>query len=78
MCSLKSRGSAGIFDTVAVTTRGGPVNATRVIQYYIFDRAFTRYDFGYASAISVVLFLILACVAFAQFRMLRGDKSDLA
>jgi multiple sugar transport system permease protein len=71
-------GSWQIFDTVAVTTKGGPVNATRVIQYYIFDRAFTRYDFGYASAISVVLFLILACVAFAQFRMLRGDKSDLA
>ena len=57
---------------------GGPVNATRVIQYYIFDRAFTRYDFGYASALSVVLFLLLAGVAFAQLRLLRGDDSDLA
>jgi multiple sugar transport system permease protein len=70
-------GSWQIFDTVAVTTKGGPVNATRVIQYYIFDRAFTRYDFGYASAISVVLFLILAAVAYAQFRLMRGDDSDL-
>jgi len=70
-------GSWQIFDTVAVTTKGGPVNATRVIQYYIFDRAFTRYDFGYASALSVILFLILAGVAFAQFRLLRGDDSDL-
>jgi multiple sugar transport system permease protein len=71
-------GSWQIFDTVAVTTKGGPVNATRVIQYYIFDRAFTRYDFGYASALSVVLFLLLAGVAFAQLRLLRGDDSDLA
>jgi multiple sugar transport system permease protein len=70
-------GSWQIFDTVAVTTRGGPVNATRVIQYYIYDRAFTRYDFGYASAVSVVLFFILAGVAFAQFRLMRADESDL-
>jgi multiple sugar transport system permease protein len=70
-------GSWQIFDTVAVTTKGGPVNATRVIQYYIFDRAFTRYDFGYASALSVVLFIILAGVAFAQFRLMRADESDL-
>ncbi|HST85845.1 MAG TPA: sugar ABC transporter permease [Kineosporiaceae bacterium] len=70
-------GSWQIFDTVAVTTRGGPVNATRVIQYYIYDRAFTRYDFGYASALSVVLFFILAGVAFAQFRLMRADESDL-
>ena len=71
-------GSWQIFDTVAVTTKGGPVNATRVIQYYIFDRAFNRLDFGYASALSVVLFLILIGVAFAQLRIMRADQSDLA
>ncbi|MDT0443365.1 carbohydrate ABC transporter permease [Streptomyces johnsoniae] len=69
-------GSWQIFDTVAVTTQGGPVDATRVIQYYIFDQAFTRFDFGYASAISVVLFLILAGVAFAQLKLLRAGESD--
>ena len=41
-------GSFQIFDTVAVTTQGGPVNATRVIYYYIYEQAFTRFDFGYA------------------------------
>ncbi len=69
-------GSWQIFDTVAVTTQGGPVDATRVIQYYIFDQAFTRFDFGYASAISVVLFLILAGIAFAQLKLLRAGESD--
>jgi multiple sugar transport system permease protein len=71
-------GSWQIFDTVAITTKGGPINSTRVLQYYIYDQAFSRYNFGYASAISVVLFLILAGVAFAQMKLLRADESDLA
>ncbi|KAB8170905.1 ABC transporter permease subunit [Streptomyces sp. 3MP-14] len=71
-------GSWQIFDTVAVTTQGGPVDATRVVQYYIYDQAFNRFDFGYASAISVVLFLILAGVALAQLKLLRAGESDQA
>lgn len=71
-------GSFQIFDTVAVTTAGGPVNATRVVYYYIFELAFSRFQFGYASAISVVLFLVLASVAFAQIKMLRAGESDLS
>lgn len=71
-------GSFQVFDTVAVTTGGGPVNASRVIQVYIVERAFERSDFGYASALSVILFVILAVVAFAQNRWLRGGESDLA
>ncbi|MEN2745301.1 sugar ABC transporter permease [Sinomonas halotolerans] len=70
-------GSFQVFDTVAVTTAGGPVNATRVIQYYIVQKAFTESDFGYASAIAVILFLILALVAFIQMKFLRGNESDL-
>ena len=35
-------GSFQVFDTVAVTTQGGPVNATRVIQYYIYEQAFAE------------------------------------
>ncbi|TDX77604.1 carbohydrate ABC transporter membrane protein 1 (CUT1 family) [Rathayibacter sp. PhB151] len=71
-------GSFQVFDTVAVTTRGGPVNATRVMQYYIYQVGFGENDFGYASAISVVLLVILAGVALIQLRLLRADQSDLA
>jgi multiple sugar transport system permease protein len=71
-------GSFQIFDTVAVTTAGGPINATRVIYYYIYDLAFTRFEFGYASAISVVLFAVLASVAFLQIKLLRAGESDLS
>lgn len=71
-------GSFQVFDTVAVTTGGGPGNASRVIQMYIFERAFERSDFGYAAALSAVLFLILGIVAWAQNKFLGGNTSDLA
>ncbi|MCV2395681.1 sugar ABC transporter permease [Actinotalea sp. M2MS4P-6] len=70
-------GSFQVFDTVAVTTNGGPGNASRVLQLYIFDQAFGRSHFGYASALSVVLFVILIGVAFAQMRLMRAGESDL-
>lgn len=71
-------GSFQIFDTVNVTTRGGPGNASRVIQYYIVQKGFTEGQFGYASAISFVLFVILAIVALVQLRLLNAGESDLA
>lgn len=71
-------GSFQIYDTIDVTTEGGPVNASRVIYIYIFDQAFGRRNFGYASAMAVVLFLILAVVTVLQMKFLRADESDLA
>ncbi|MGV8907759.1 MAG: carbohydrate ABC transporter permease [Propionicimonas sp.] len=70
-------GSFQVFDTVAVTTRGGPVNVTRVMQYYIYQKAFGEGQFGYGSALSVILFVILAILAAAQLRLLRAGESDL-
>ena len=75
---LTVTGSFQIFDTVAVTTQGGPVNATRVLQYYIFQKAFGEQSFGYGSALAVILFIILAVIAFIQMKFLRGNESDLA
>ncbi|MFT4135972.1 carbohydrate ABC transporter permease [Microbacterium sp.] len=74
---LTVTGSFQVFDTVAVTTQGGPVNASRVMQYYIFQKAFTEQEFGYGSALAVILFIILAIVAFLQMKFLRGNESDL-
>jgi multiple sugar transport system permease protein len=71
-------GSFQVFDTVAVTTKGGPGNASRVMQYYIYQKGFTEGQFGYASALSVILFIILATVALIQLRLLRAGESDLA
>ena len=69
-------GSFQIFDTIAVTTEGGPINATEVINWLIFERAFERFDMGYATAVSMTLFLMLVLVSLVQLRILRADESD--
>ena len=48
-----------VFDIVSVMTGGGPYNSTNVMNLYIYQQAFQRNRAGYASALSVVLFLIL-------------------
>ncbi|WP_084558106.1 carbohydrate ABC transporter permease [Hamadaea tsunoensis] len=70
-------GSFQIFDTVAVTSKGGPVGATRVIYYYIYQQAFTYFHMGYASAAAMVLVVILGILTFVQMRLLRASRSDL-
>jgi multiple sugar transport system permease protein len=71
-------GSFQIFDTIAVTTKGGPVGATRVIYFYIYEQAFTYFHMGYASAVAVILALLLGVLTAVQMRLLRASRSDLA
>jgi multiple sugar transport system permease protein len=71
-------GSFQIYDTIAVTTQGGPVSSTQVIYWFIYQHAFERFNFGYASAAAFVLFLILIVVSFIQMWLLRVNESDLA
>lgn len=70
-------GSFQIFDTIAITTKGGPVNATKVMNWYIYEQAFSRFNMGYATALSIVLFLILIFVSLLQMRLMRAGESDM-
>lgn len=70
-------GSFQIFDTVAITTQGGPVNATEVLNWLIYEHAFVRFNMGYATTVSIALFLILILVSLIQMRILRADETDL-
>jgi len=47
-----------VFDEIYVTTRGGPLQATTVLVYEIYNEAFVVFHAGYAAAIALVLFLI--------------------
>ena len=51
-------GAVQLFDLVYTTTRGGPLNATQTIVYYLWQTAFQKLDFGYGSAIAYGLFAI--------------------
>jgi multiple sugar transport system permease protein len=70
-------GSFQVFDSVAVTTAGGPANATNVLQMYIYSLAFGRFQFGYASALSVALLVVLSVITIVQYRLSRAGETDL-
>ncbi|MGL4648549.1 MAG: carbohydrate ABC transporter permease [Caldilineaceae bacterium] len=70
-------GSFQLFDVIAITTKGGPVNATKVINWYIYEQAFSRFNMGYATALSMVLFGILIFVSLIQMRIMRAGESDM-
>ena len=65
-------GSFQVFDTISVTTQGGPADASKVLQMYIYENAFAQYQFGYASALSVALLVILMVITFTQYWMTKA------
>lgn len=71
-------GSFQIFDTVAVATNGGPLDSTRVIVHYIVQNAFGFFRMGYASAMSVVLGLVMVAYTILQMQIMRANENDLA
>jgi len=60
-------GSFKVFDIILVMTNGGPGQSTLVLSQYIYEKGFVENDFGYASSVSVVLFLICISVTVIQF-----------
>ncbi len=58
------------FTQIHVLTRGGPVDATRVLVYGIYLDAFQNFQFGYASAQAVVLFILVLGLTVVQFRII--------
>lgn len=65
-------GSFQVFTQVFVMTQGGPAFSTSTLVYYIYHTAFENFRMGYASAIAVVLFLILLGLTTLQLWLLRS------
>ncbi|PRA80417.1 carbohydrate ABC transporter permease [Microbacterium sp. MYb66] len=64
-------GSLEVFAQIAVLTGGGPGNSTTVLVYYLYQQAFRFNDFGYASAIAVLLFFIVLVLTLIQWQTRR-------
>ena len=62
-----------LFDEVYVTTKGGPLHATTVLVYYLYQQAFSYFHAGYAAAIAMVLFVAIVIVSVVQLRLTRTD-----
>ena len=70
-------GALRSFDLISIMTNGGPFGQTRVLSFYMFEKALSEYGFrmGYGAAIAVVLFLImLLFIAYFLWSMYQDDK----
>lgn len=63
-----------MLDQIMVMTRGGPAKSTEVAVLYIYQQSFNFLNMGYASALSVVLFLILLVFSFVQMKFMMNDN----
>lgn len=73
---MSINGTLQLFDESVNLTKGGPANATITISHYIYNGSFGEgvANFGYASAMSVIVFIMVAILAFINLKV--GDKRD--
>jgi multiple sugar transport system permease protein len=62
---------------ILIMTEGGPGTSTYVISYLIFDEAFVKYNFGVASAMAIILFVIIGILTVIMFKI-TGESEGLA
>ena len=65
-----------IYDVVAIMTDGGPGRSTKMLVTYIYDEAFVKIRYGQASAISMVLLVIVLAVTIIQFSSEKKFSND--
>jgi multiple sugar transport system permease protein len=63
-----------VFGQSYVMTGGGPYGSTRVLVQYIYETGFTYFRMGYASAMSIMLFVIILIISVIQFAATRGER----
>lgn len=60
---------------ILIMTNGGPGTSTYVISYLIFDEAFVKYNFGTASAMAIILFVIIGILTIIMFKV-TGERNE--
>ncbi|AKU18970.1 carbohydrate ABC transporter permease [Luteipulveratus mongoliensis] len=65
-----------VFDTIYVMTGGGPNRASHSLIYFLYDEGFKFFDFGYAAAAGVVLFVIVLLLSLVQQRTVEGRSQS--
>lgn len=72
---LTTIGTLQTFELPFILTKGGPDGATRMLSIEIIDNLFGQYKFGFASALSIIMLIIVLVVAFIQNKVLREREN---
>jgi len=66
-----------VFVEIYVMTKGGPLNSSKTIVYYIYERAFENLDLGYASALAVILLIVIMIFSMINIFVFEKDKYQI-
>ena len=66
-----------VFAEIYVMTKGGPLNSSKTIVYYIYERAFENLDLGFASAMAVVLLVIVMAFSIINIFCFERNKYQI-
>ena len=73
---LSTIGGLKLFDQVFAATSGGPGYSTETLSTVLYKQAFVFGNYGYSTAVALVLALFVAAVAFVQLRYLRNRENE--
>lgn len=71
-------GGFNVFTSVLLMTKGGPADQTQVLLTYMYEQAFTYLNFGYGSAIAVILTVLVFILSLLQLRVFRNQREAVA
>ena len=66
-----------VFAEIYVMTNGGPLNSSKTIVYYIYERAFENLDLGFASAMAVVLLVIVLALSLVNILFFEKNRYQI-
>ncbi len=75
--TISSISALKVFVEIFVMTKGGPINSTQTIVYYIYERAFENLDLGLASAAAVILLILVLGFSIINLLLFEKDKYKL-
>ena len=75
--TISSISALKVFVEIFVMTKGGPINSTQTIVYYIYERAFENLDLGLASAAAVILLILVLGFSIINLLLFERDKYKL-
>ena len=68
-------GTFQVFGAIYVMTKGGPLGSTQTVVYQMYETAFSFTDFGYAAAMSTILFLAILTFSIVGTKIMYGNES---
>ena len=74
---ISSISAMKVFVEIYVMTKGGPLDSSKTIVYYIYERAFENLDLGIASAASVILLVIVLVMSILNFTLFENKQYQL-